>query len=55
MEDSHATVVIKQFAKTICFCNVHIRWKSVHGRTKLFVVKWLGHSVTVRVRVGDRE
>ena len=36
---------------------IHIRRNSVHGYPKLIVVKWLGFSVAVRVRVraGDEE
>ena len=38
-------------------CVVHTRRNSVHGCSKFLVVKWLGLSVTVRVRVraGDRK
>ena len=36
-------------------CKVHIRRNSVPGRLKLFVVKWLGLGVTVRVRARDRK
>ena len=36
-------------------CAVHIRRSSVHGRSKLLVVKWLGLGVTVRVRAWDRK
>ena len=33
---------------------IHIRRNSVHGHSNLLVVKWLGLSVTVRVRARDR-
>ena len=38
-------------------CTIHIRLNSVHGNPKLLMMKWLGLSVTVRVRdrVTDRE
>ena len=32
-------------------CAIHFKQNSVHGHPKLLVVKWLGLSVTVRVRV----
>ena len=34
---------------------IHIRRNSVHGHLKLLMVKWLGLSVTVRVRVRARD
>ena len=36
-------------------CVIHIRQNSVHGRSKLLVVKWLGLDVTVRVGVRARD
>ena len=34
---------------------IQIRWNSVCVHPKLLVIKWLGLSVTVRVRARDKE
>ena len=34
---------------------IQIRWNSVRVHPKLLVIKWLGLSVTVRVRARDKE
>ena len=36
-------------------CAVHIRQNYVHGHPKLLVVRWLGPSIAVRVRIRNRE
>ena len=56
----HTYVALCMRSVIRCFhdvCAVHIRWNSVQGCSELLVVKWLGLSVTVRVRVraGDRK